>query len=93
MKFDRDAVFSLCGKIALSEPEASAADIAKQLSYFSEDTDKIVQTACKKLSAKTEAVDYSVLREDLPISFSDPDKLFENSAEKENNCLSIPKII
>ena len=93
MKFCSSTADKLCRNNALCEPEDSKSRLAEQLSYFSEDMDKILQAKTYMKEKKREAAAFSSLREDLPTSFAASDKLFANSAEKENNCLSIPKII
>lgn len=93
MKFNKAKIAALCEKIKLSEPAASAETLSMSLTNLTEDIGRISNAKCDAKPQRGNALDFSALRKDLPVVFSDTEKLFDVSRETENNCLCIPKII
>ncbi len=93
MKFDKDKISGLCKKIELAEPSDSLDKLCGLLTYYAKDIRKISNAEAENVPLKRKAVDYSALREDIPVRFADTDKLLEDKRKTENNCLCIPKII
>ena len=89
MKFDKNTVDMLSEKIALSETDDKKERLSGELSYYTDTVGRISDDREKSNLKNANAVDYSLLREDIPNPFADCEKLFGSDTDR----LCVPKIM